>query len=159
MDNPGSYFKNAPKRFTEKEVDITRDEHIWSQYKKVRNETNNLIKQSKRSYFISNIDTVGNDPKKTWKLINELMSLKHKRLSNICKIKLDNKKVITEASQISDTFNHHFANIGENLANNIGKSSVNPTQCLKSTNSAFSFNEIDVTKFLVRLHGEYNILV
>ena len=75
-----------------KKFDITKHEHIWSQYKKVRNETNNLIKQSKRSYFISNIDTVGNDPKKTWKLINELTSRKHKRLGNISKINLDNKK-------------------------------------------------------------------
>ena len=69
-----------------KKFDITKHEHIWSQYKKVRNETNNLIKQSKRSYFISNIDTVGNDPKKTWKLINELTSRKHKRLGNISKL-------------------------------------------------------------------------
>ena len=115
-----------------KKFDITKHEHIWSQYKKVRNETNNLIKQSKRSYFISNIDTVGNDPKKTWKLINELTSRKHKRLGNISKINLDNKKVVTEATEISDTFNHHFTNIGENLANNIGKSNVNPTQYLRA---------------------------
>ena len=58
----------------------------------------------------------------------------------------DYKKVVTEATEISDTFNHHFANIGENLANNIGKSSVNPTQYLKSPNSVFSFNEIDIGK-------------
>ena len=129
-----------------KKFDITKHKYIWSQYKKVRNETNNLIKQSKRSYFISNIDTVGNDPKKTWKLINELTSRKHKRLGNISKINLDNKKVVTEATEISDTFNHHFANIGENLANNIGKSSVNPTQYLKSPNCVFSFSEIDIGK-------------
>ena len=129
-----------------KKFDITKNEHIWSQYKKVRNETNNLIKQSKRSYFISNIDTVGNDPKKTWKLINELTSRKHKRLGNISKKNLDNKKVVTQATEISDTFNHHFANIGENLANNIGKSSINPIQYLKSPNSVFSFNEIDIGK-------------
>ena len=118
-----------------KKFDITKHEHIWSQYKKVRNETNNLIKQSQRSYFISNIDTVGNDPKKTWKLIKL-----------ICKINLDNKKVVTEATEISDTFNQHFTNIGENLANNIGKSNVNPTQYLKSPNSVFSFNEVDIGK-------------
>ena len=75
-----------------------------------------------------------------------MTSRKHKRLGNISKINLDNKKVVTEATEISDTFNHHFANIGENLAHNIGKSSINPTQCLKSPNSVFSFNEIDIGK-------------
>ena len=75
---------------------------------------------------------MGNDPKKTRKLINELTSRKHKRLGNISKINLDNKQVVTEATEISDTFNHYFADIGENLANNIGMSSVNPTQYLKS---------------------------
>ena len=75
-----------------------------------------------------------------------MTSRKHKRLGNISKINLDNKKVITEATEISDTFNHHFTNIGENLANNIGKSNVDPTQYLKSPNSVFSFNEIDIGK-------------
>ena len=96
--------------------------------------------------FISNIDTVGNDLKKTWKLINELTSRKHKRLDNISKINIDNKKAVTEASEISDTFHHHFANIGENLEKNFGKSSVNPIQYLKSPNSVFSFNEIVIGK-------------
>ena len=72
-----------------------------------------------------------------------MTSRKHKRLGNISKINLDNKKVVTEATEISD---HHFTNIGENLANNIGKSNVNPTQYLKSPNSVFSFNEIDIGK-------------
>ena len=72
-----------------------------------------------------------------------MTSRKHKRLGNISKINLDNKKVVTEATEISDTFNHHFANIGESLANNNGKSSVNPIQYLKSPNSVFSF-EIDI---------------
>ena len=70
-----------------KKFETTKDEHIWNQYKKVENDTRNLIKQSKRSYFISNIDTERNDPKKTWKLINELTSRKHKRFGNISKIK------------------------------------------------------------------------
>ena len=63
-------------------------------------------------------------------------------MGNIRKIKLDNNKVVTDAPEISDIFNHHFANIGENLANNISKSDVNPIQYLKSSNNFFSFNEI-----------------
>ena len=120
VDYPGSYLKNAQRDSLKKKFDITKHEHIWSQYKKVRNETNNLIKQSKRSYFISNIDTVGNDPKKTWKLINELTSRKHKRLGNISKINLDNKKVVTEATEISDTFNHHFTHSGKYVSATAG---------------------------------------
>ena len=49
--------------------DITKDEHIWNQYKKARNETNNLIKQSKRNHFTSNIEAAGNDPKKLGSLL------------------------------------------------------------------------------------------
>ena len=75
-----------------------------------------------------------------------MTSRKHKRLRNIRKINLDTKKVVTEATEISDTFNHHFGNIGANLANNIGKSIFNPIQYLKSPSSVFSSNEIDIGK-------------
>ena len=79
--------------------------------------TDNLIKQSKHNHFTSNIETAGNNPKKTWKLINVLTSRKQNRLA----INLDNNNVITDA------FNLPFTTVGENLANNISESKVNPT--------------------------------
>ena len=97
----------------------------------------NLINFDEASHFDNPNEMWKYDPKKTWKLINELTSRKHKRLGNISKINLDNKKVVTKATEISDTFNHHFANIGKNLATNIGKSSVNPTQYLKNPKSVY----------------------
>ena len=129
-----------------KKFDITKDEHIWNQYKKARNETNNLIKQSKRNHFTSNIEAAGKDPKKTWMLINELTSRKQSRSGNVSKINLDDNNVITEASEITDAFNFHFTNVGKNLANDISKSNVNPIQYIKRPNCVFSFQEIHIDK-------------
>ena len=95
VDYTGSCLKMRQRDSLKKKFDITKDEHIWNQYKKARNETNNLIKQSKRNHFTSNIEAAGNDPKKTWKLINERTSRKQSRSGNVSKINLDDNNVIT----------------------------------------------------------------
>ena len=76
---------------------------------------------------------------------NDLTSRKQNRSDNISIINLDDN-VITEASEITDSINYHFTNVGGNLANNISKSNVNPTQYIKTPNSAFSFQEIHIDK-------------
>ena len=49
---------------------------MWQQYRMARNDCNNSIRQAKHHYFTLNIDGAQNDPKKSWKLINDLSSRK-----------------------------------------------------------------------------------
>ncbi|CAB4017231.1 Hypothetical predicted protein, partial [Paramuricea clavata] len=52
---------------------ITKLETDWDNYKKARNETNNLLQQTKKEYYSNKIATEKQDPKAAWKTINTLL--------------------------------------------------------------------------------------
>ena len=51
---------------------------------------------------------------------------------------------ITDRHEVAEAFNTHFTETGENLANNIPKTNVNPISYIKPTNSVFFFKMTDV---------------
>ena len=51
---------------------------------------------------------------------------------------------ITNSADIANAFNTYFSTIGDNLANNIPNSDVNPISYINPVNSSFSFAEINV---------------
>ena len=65
-----------------KRFDKNPNDFVWSQFKKARNEVNDLVKKTKRDYFMTQINTGKRDPKNTWRLINELTSRKTSVNSN-----------------------------------------------------------------------------
>ena len=133
--------KIRERDYLKRQFDITRDDEIWLQYKKARNETNNTIRQAKQNYFITNIEAARKDPRKTWRLVNDLNSRKVSDVTSVKKVNLDGNE-ITNAAEISDAFNSYFTSIGEKLANKIPSSNVNPVSYIQSTNTEFSFEEI-----------------
>ena len=64
--------------FLKRKLVSTNDLVSWEQYKTARNDVNNSIKQEKRKHFASNLAANKNDPRKTWKLINDLQSRQNK---------------------------------------------------------------------------------
>ena len=50
----------------------------WAMYKKLRNRINGEVKSTKASYYASAFIQSNGDSRKTWQLINELMSC-HKK--------------------------------------------------------------------------------
>ena len=136
--------KIRERDYLKRQFDITRDDEIWLQYKKARNETNNIIRQAKHNYFITNIEAARKDPRKTWRLVNDLNSRKESDVTNVKKVNLDGNE-ITNAAEISDAFNSYFTSIGEKLANKIPRSNVNPVSYIQSTHSVFSFEEIGLS--------------
>ena len=118
--------------------------------KKARNEVNDLVKKTKRDYFMTQINTAKRDPKNTWRLINELTSRKTSVNSNVKAIKQEGV-TLTNSADIANTFNNYFTTIGDNLANKISCSDVNPTSYISPVNSAFSFAEISLESVLKTL--------
>ena len=106
---------------------------------------NNLLKQSKRDYFRSNLDSVKNDPKKTWKLINQLTSRSDNKCSNVNQVEVNGVE-ISDTCEIAEAFNTHFTEFSDNLANKIPITDTDPISYIKPTNSAFTFKTIDVTQ-------------
>ena len=101
----------------EVKVITTNSELDWESYKKARNSTNNAIRLAKKNYFTSN-------PRKTWQLINELNSRKSTKSQNISELKFGEQK-ITSPSDIAESFNDHFTNISQTLANDLPSSTLN----------------------------------
>ena len=129
--------------YFKKKFETTKDILTWNLYKKARNELNNILKHSKRAYFRTNLDSAKNDAKKTWNLINQLSSRNLNKCSNVNTVEFKSVE-ITDRHEVTEAFNTQ-AEIGENLANNIPKTDVNPISYIKPTNSArvFSFKMTD----------------
>ena len=91
-----------------------------SQYNHFRNYVTNLIKTSKKNYYQTAFDHVKSDTKKTWKIINNMLSTnrKNNKKSMIEKI-IANDYTITEEQEIVDILNDHFSTIGDKIASSI----------------------------------------
>jgi hypothetical protein len=127
------------KRFDKNPSDV-----IWSKYKKIRNEVNIFNdKKTKRDYFLARINSAKSDPKKTWKLINELSSRKVQEATNVKNIKQDDTE-ITNSYEIANAFNSYFTTIGESLANELPHSDIDPISYLNPVNSSFSLEQLNV---------------
>ncbi len=129
--------------YLKQRFDGTRDNNTWVQYKKARNEANNIIKRAKQNYFSTNITTAQKDPKKTWRLINDLTSRKMNKAASVKEVNFEGS-TLTDPADISEAFNSYFTSIGDKLANEIPSSTVNPISYISPTNSVFSFEEIDI---------------
>jgi hypothetical protein len=129
--------------FLKKKAKQSGDPLIWQQYKHSRNSTNNEIKSAKSQYFKVNLEANKKNPKSTLKLINELNSRNassHKTISNI---KVGEETIYTP-KQIAETFNSHFASVGENLASDIPPSTVEPDVYVVSAETTFSMKFLTV---------------
>ena len=108
------YKRNYMKKIAIQENSAT----AWERYKQARNEVNNAIKSAKKQYFTHNLEVNKMNPRKTWKLIDDLSSRKYGRVRNITEIKVNNEP-ISSAAEMAEVFNVFFATIGSNLASEI----------------------------------------
>ena len=116
--------------FLNKKAASTNDPLIWKQFKDARNKANNSVKKAKRKYFSENLDANKSDPRKTWRLINELQSRQSKS-TKVSQVKTGNQ-VFTSPGDIAEAFNNHFTNIGQSLAQEIPSSEISSKSCYQS---------------------------
>ena len=80
--------------------------HDWANFRRMRNKVKTDIKSAKELYYKNKFIDTDNDPRKTWRLINELTSRKSDK-SSIKVLKL-NGVLIINAPDLSNAFNDHF---------------------------------------------------
>ena len=132
--------------FLKKKAASTNDPSIWKQFKDARNKANNSVKKAKRKYFSENLDANKSDPRKTWRLINELQSRQSKS-TKVSQVKTGNQ-VFTSPGDIAEAFNNHFTNIGQSLAQEIPSSEIDPLAYVNPVDGVFSFQRINVQKVI-----------
>ena len=87
---------------------------LHMEYKLIRNQIVNLIKQSKQNFYKNYFTTNNNNLHKIWQGIKQIINVKSKTYDSPTCI-TDNKKVITDPTEIANSFNNYFADIAENI--------------------------------------------
>ena len=123
--------------FLKKKAASTNDPSLWKQFKDARNKASNLVKKAKHKYFSENLDGNKSDPRKTWRLINELQS-RQSKLTKVFEVKTGNQ-VFTSPGDISEAFNNHFTNIGQSLAQEIPCADIDPLTYINPVDGVFLF--------------------
>ena len=99
------YKRNYMKKISIQENSAT----AWERYKQAQNEVNNAINSAKKQYFTHNLEVNKMNPRKIWKLIDDLSSRKYGRVRNISEIKVNNEP-ISSAAEMAEVFNDFFCN-------------------------------------------------
>ena len=67
--------------FLHKKAVSSKDQTLWKEYQRARNNVNAAITLAKKRYYDDAIDHNKNDPRMMWKKINELIRDKTKNVS------------------------------------------------------------------------------
>ena len=111
-------IKTKNKLFSKiKNLDKTNS-NKWNKYK---NKMNHIIEYAKMTYFKSQIAQKGNNSRKLWSAINEILNKGKKQINVINKVQNELGSSDTTAFDIANTLSKYFSSIGEKLANQIEK--------------------------------------
>ena len=81
------------------------------------------IRLSKSNYYNNKLSSSQNDPRSTWKTLNELITPKKKSQKlNI----IVNNRVLTDPNEIADTFNDYFTSVADQLDSTIPQVTTDP---------------------------------
>ena len=98
------------------------------EYKKYRNELNNIINLAKKNYYISYFTDYKNNTKIIWDKIKELKNQTRAKVGTES-FKLGNK-IITDKQEIANSFNRYYINITPSLDKSLPTTAINPISYL-----------------------------
>lgn len=97
----------------------TNDKDDWIKAKKEINKVNLLCKNAKTNFIKTNIENNTKDPKKFWKQINNLWSVKSTTGDKKISLTDTNTGIKIEENKVADHLNHYFSNVGPHLQQKI----------------------------------------
>ena len=98
------------------------DRNLYKNFSYYRKIIKHVINQAKQSYKCSQFHEHKEDPKKTWKLINELRGINKKQIKP--PFVIDNEKIIDRRA-IANAFNKYFVSIASELNSNLDGINLN----------------------------------
>ena len=104
-----------------------------------RNKVNSIIRRHKTKFYADLLLKSRNDLKKTWRIINDLLS-KNIKSTEINKI-ICNNSSYTNSIDIATVFNNFFCSIGEKYDSDIPESDLDPCQYIKINHPSYFFLE------------------
>ena len=132
----------------------TDDLHTYKVYNKVFAK---VVKNAKIKYYNDVFSKYSHDPRKTWKQINQLISISKSKnpYTPIQKIyNGNNHKILTNSKDIANEFNSYFCTIGKSLASKIPASQLNSTNFLNSPlSNTFVFEPITESDIILEFNA------
>ena len=128
----------------------------YEQFLAYQKELKIKIKHAKKQYFLHKFANCQGDSSKTWKLTNNVLgrSRKCKRPTSL----KQNNAEITDETEMSNLFNQYFANIGQNLANNMQNNGINPIDNMGDASlNSFSFQAttpIEIHNIIMKIENK-----
>ena len=110
------------------------------------------LKNAKKEYYSTRIADEGNNPKKAWKTINNLLGRKNKQ-TVVNELKLGDNS-LTNPKDIAEGFNDYFSSIGPNLANQHDNTNFDFETYVKKVESEFTaFQPVTINQVYKLLTG------
>jgi len=132
-------IKTKNKLFSKIQNLVKTDSNKWNKYKKYRNKLNHIIEYAKMTYFKNQIAQKGNNSRKLWSTINEILNKGKKQTTVIIKVQNELGSSDTTAFDIANTLSKYFSFIGEKLANQIEKTILVAPKTSPASNLQTSF--------------------
>ena len=101
-----------------------------------------------KRYILQQFNTCKNDSRKTWKTINDLISNRKEKTSQI--YFKDEHVIVTDKLEIANKFNLYFTNIGSNLAKYRSTNKEFASYLIKVDENIIQFNFQDVDEDTIR---------
>ena len=129
--------------YHKKKFHSTKLQYHWDKFKFFRNKVNNLNKSLKQAYYKKEFSECGNDIKKNWKILKDILPSKKKAMD--MKLVIDDD-IITDNVQIADTLNEAFNNISNQLNNGSvpDAANINAMNTLPENKTEFKFKDISL---------------
>jgi cell fate (sporulation/competence/biofilm development) regulator YmcA (YheA/YmcA/DUF963 family) len=101
-----------------------------TEFKNYRNLYNKIVKCSKKLSLESDFKKYKNNPKKTWDLLKETaLGVNNSKINSIDEI-LDNGKLLTNNTEMANTFNEFFTSVGKKISDNIPATNIDPSSTI-----------------------------
>ena len=125
----------------------TKSVYYHTKFKLYRNKLNHLTRISKINYYKNYFRHNKSHIKNIWKGIKQIISLKSSSYSIPSKILVGNNP-ISDVSQIANSFNVFFTNIGKNLSDNVMETATSPMTFMSGCQqvNSFFFNYISASE-------------
>ena len=118
-----------------------------NKYKRYRNKLTSVIRLARKTYYSNELNKNKNNTNSVWKLINTLIGKNSKtdNTDTFC----HNDIQFTNPTEVCNTFNDYFTNIGPNLAEQINTNNGHFTQYLSTpSEKSLFFNPTNVHEIL-----------
>ena len=143
-------------------------DRLQEEYKQYKALFNKMYRKAKKEYFVNEFDRLGNDSRKSWKLINSFF--KGNQKEPLPQSMYLNKNEYKNEQQISEAFNHYFSTIGSSLAQKIPSNNESILKCMPPAiaNSMYlsEITEVEITNIVKQFkpsrsvgHDDMNVLL